>query len=111
MNRKVYLARKRKTGDLYAVKMLKKDDMVRKNMVDRVMTERNIMAGNNNSFVVKLYYAFQSEVRLALTLPCGCCGSSSSPSLNTISLEIPVSRDGVHERRRPGVPSSEPGLL
>lgn len=65
---KVYLARKRKTGDLYAVKMLKKDDMVRKNMVDRVMTERNIMAGNNNSFVVKLYYAFQSEKYLYLVM-------------------------------------------
>jgi serine/threonine protein kinase len=58
----VYLARKRKTGDVYAIKMLKKDDMVRKNMVEHVMAERDIMAGNNNSFVVKLYYAFQSEV-------------------------------------------------
>lgn len=61
-SRKVYLARKRKTGDVYAIKMLKKDDMVRKNMVEHVMAERDIMAGNNNSFVVKLYYAFQSEV-------------------------------------------------
>lgn len=58
----MYLARKRKTGDVYAIKMLKKDDMVRKNMVEHVMAERDIMAGNNNSFVVKLYYAFQSEV-------------------------------------------------
>lgn len=58
----MYLARKRKTGDIYAIKMLKKDDMVRKNMVEHVMAERDIMAGNNNSFVVKLYYAFQSEV-------------------------------------------------
>lgn len=65
---KVYLARKRKTGDVYAIKMLKKDDMVRKNMVEHVMAERDIMAGNNNSFVVKLYYAFQSEKYLYLVM-------------------------------------------
>jgi serine/threonine protein kinase len=41
---RVYLARKRATGDLYAIKVLKKLDMVRKNMVDHVIAERNILA-------------------------------------------------------------------
>ncbi|KAL6060878.1 Serine/threonine-protein kinase greatwall [Balamuthia mandrillaris] len=65
---KVYLARKKKTGDLYAIKMLKKDDMVRKNMVEHVMAERDIMASTRNPFVVKLYYAFQSERYLYLVM-------------------------------------------
>ncbi|CAG8544026.1 1789_t:CDS:2, partial [Cetraspora pellucida] len=37
---KVYLARKKTTGDLYAIKILKKADMVRKNMVNHVLAER-----------------------------------------------------------------------
>jgi serine/threonine protein kinase len=41
---KVYLASKKITGDLYAIKILKKLDMVRKNMVDHVIAERNILA-------------------------------------------------------------------
>lgn len=41
---RVYLARKRATGDLYAIKVLKKLDMIRKNMVDHVIAERNILA-------------------------------------------------------------------
>jgi len=60
----VWLARKRKTGDLYAMKVLKKKDMVKKNMVEAVIAERNILATVNNPFVVRLYYAFQSRVSL-----------------------------------------------
>jgi len=75
---RVYLARKRKTGYLYAIKVLKKDDMVRKNMVDRVIAERNILATTQNPFVVKLFYAFQSEDSLYLVMEYiigGDCGS------------------------------------
>lgn len=92
----MYLARKRKTGDVYAIKMLKKDDMVRKNMVEHVMAERDIMAGNNNSFVVKLYYAFQSEVLTPNTQPPPSRVYSSRTCV--FVTEIPVSGDGVLER-------------
>lgn len=36
--------------------------MIRKNMVDHVIVERNILAQTRNPFVVKLFYAFQSNV-------------------------------------------------
>ncbi len=60
---RVYLAKKTRTGDYYAIKVLKKSDMVRKNMVDHVIAERNILAQISNPFMVTLYYAFQSEVK------------------------------------------------
>jgi hypothetical protein len=42
--------------------VLKKDDMVKKNMMQHVMAERSIMAKSSNPFIVKLSYAFQSKV-------------------------------------------------
>ncbi|ORX93748.1 serine/threonine protein kinase 15 [Basidiobolus meristosporus CBS 931.73] len=65
---KVYLARKRTTHDLYAIKILKKSDMVRKNMVSQVMAERRVMSLAKTPFVVKLYYAFQSTDYLYLVM-------------------------------------------
>jgi serine/threonine protein kinase len=58
---KVWLARKRTTGDLFAIKQLKKSTMMRKKMVDSVLNEREILVRTDNPFVVKLFYAFQSQ--------------------------------------------------
>ncbi|EFA80964.1 protein serine/threonine kinase [Heterostelium album PN500] len=58
---KVFLAKKKKTGDIYAIKRLKKIDMVKKNQIDHVKVERNILAYTSNPFVVKMYYSFQSR--------------------------------------------------
>lgn len=68
---KVYLARKKTTGDLYAIKILKKVDMVRKNMVNHVLAERRVLSLSRTPFVVKLYYAFQSQDYLYLVSYCG----------------------------------------
>jgi serine/threonine protein kinase len=64
----VHLAEKNTTNDLYAIKVMKKDVMVRKNMVSHVMAERKVLSLSNNPFVVKLYYAFQSEENLYLVM-------------------------------------------
>jgi len=60
----VFLARKKHTGDYFAIKKLKKDHMVRKKQVEHVIRERNIMATTNNPFLVKLFYSFQSKENL-----------------------------------------------
>ncbi|CAG8541479.1 11750_t:CDS:10 [Ambispora leptoticha] len=65
---KVYLARKKTTGDLYAIKILKKVDMVRKNMVNHVLAERRVLSLSKTPYVVKLYYAFQSQDYLYLVM-------------------------------------------
>jgi serine/threonine-protein kinase RIM15 len=64
----VYLARKRITGDLYAIKVLKKADMVAKNQVMNVKAERMILARIDSPFVVKLFYSFQSKENLYLVM-------------------------------------------
>ncbi|KAN0015604.1 hypothetical protein ACTFIU_008343 [Dictyostelium citrinum] len=58
---KVFLAKKIRTGDIYAIKRLKKSDMIKKNQLDHVKVERNILAYTSNPFVVKMYYSFQTK--------------------------------------------------
>lgn len=66
---KVYLTRKRKTRDLYAMKILKKDDMIRKNMVSHVMAERKVMEITaKNPYVTELFFAFESAEYLYLVM-------------------------------------------
>lgn len=65
---KVYLAKKKTTDDLYAIKILRKDDMIRKNMVSHVLAERKALSLSKNHFVVRLFYAFQSENQLYLVM-------------------------------------------
>lgn len=65
----VFLAKKRTTGDYYAIKFLKKSDMIAKNQVTNVKSERMILMTQTDSpFVTKLYYTFQSKDYLYLVL-------------------------------------------
>ena len=58
----VYLAKKRTTGDYYAIKVLKKADMIAKNQVTNVKAERKIlMTQSDSDFAVKLFWTFQSK--------------------------------------------------
>ncbi|KAJ2806792.1 rim15, signal transduction response regulator [Coemansia guatemalensis] len=65
----VYLAKKRSTGDYYAIKILKKADMIAKNQISNVKAERAIMMAQSGSpFVVRLLYTFQSRTSLYLVM-------------------------------------------
>jgi serine/threonine protein kinase len=56
------LATKKTTGDYFAIKVLSKAAMVKKNQMAHVFAEKNILASTENPFVVKMYYAFESKV-------------------------------------------------
>ncbi|KAF2147714.1 hypothetical protein K461DRAFT_272405 [Myriangium duriaei CBS 260.36] len=65
----VYLAKKKITGDYYAIKVLKKGDMVAKNQITNVKAERAIMMWQGESdFVAKLYWTFSSKDYLYLVM-------------------------------------------
>ena len=65
----VYLSKKRTTGDYFAIKVLKKSDMVSKNQVTNVKAERAIMMWQGESdFVAKLYWTFSSKDYLYLVM-------------------------------------------
>ncbi|CAM8937446.1 unnamed protein product [Rhodiola kirilowii] len=65
---RVFLARKRATGDLFAIKVLKKADMIRKNAVESILAERNILISIRNPFVVRFYYSFTCRENLYLVM-------------------------------------------
>ncbi|TYJ07433.1 hypothetical protein E1A91_A11G002800v1 [Gossypium mustelinum] len=65
---RVFLAKKRTTGDLFAIKVLKKADMIRKNAVESILAERNILISVRNPFVVRFFYSFTCRENLYLVM-------------------------------------------
>ncbi|KAN0067834.1 hypothetical protein V8E54_014081 [Elaphomyces granulatus] len=65
----VFLSKKKVTGEYFAIKVLKKADMVAKNQVTNVKAERAIMMWEGESdFVAKLYWTFSSKDYLYLVM-------------------------------------------
>uniref|UniRef100_M4BQF6 AGC/RSK/RSKP90 protein kinase n=1 Tax=Hyaloperonospora arabidopsidis (strain Emoy2) TaxID=559515 RepID=M4BQF6_HYAAE len=68
---KVFLCRKvtpPRLGEHYAMKVLKKQQVVSSGLVNTTMAERKILTDISHPFVVKLHYAFQSESKLYLVM-------------------------------------------
>ena len=63
---KVLLVKKNKEETIYAMKIMKKISMVKKNQVDHIKTERRILELIDHPFINKLKYAFQTEQKLYL---------------------------------------------
>ena len=61
----VALVRRKDTGNhLYAMKTLRKSEVLRRNQVAHVKAERDILAEADNEWVVKLYFSFQDSENL-----------------------------------------------
>ncbi|XP_060778522.1 serine/threonine-protein kinase greatwall isoform X2 [Neoarius graeffei] len=65
---KVFLARKKNNSKLYAVKVVKKADMVDKNMSDQMRAERDALALSKSPFIVQLYYSLQTATKVYLVM-------------------------------------------
>lgn len=61
---KVYLVQKKDDGNVFAMKSLKKDMVLRKGQTTNTRVERMILERINHPFIVKLHYAFQTPERL-----------------------------------------------
>lgn len=55
---KVLLVVKKDTGKMYALKILKKEEIIKRNQFEHTMAERRILGSVNYPFVVKMDYAF-----------------------------------------------------
>uniref|UniRef100_A0A7S3LWF9 non-specific serine/threonine protein kinase n=1 Tax=Palpitomonas bilix TaxID=652834 RepID=A0A7S3LWF9_9EUKA len=64
----VRLVRKKDDSQLYAMKILKKSEMYKKDQVAHVRAERDILALADNPWTVKLYFSFQDDVHLYLVM-------------------------------------------
>jgi serine/threonine protein kinase len=65
---KVMQVRKKDDGKVYAMKVLKKDVIVRENMVGHTKMEKSILQQVQHPFIVNLRYAFQTSDKLYLIL-------------------------------------------
>eukprot|EP00092_Neocalanus_flemingeri_P014220 GFUD01015340.1.p1 GENE.GFUD01015340.1~~GFUD01015340.1.p1 ORF type:complete len:529 (+),score=110.10 GFUD01015340.1:317-1903(+) len=64
----VRLVQKIDTGHVYAMKILRKSDMVEKEQVAHVRAERDILVEADHQWVVKMYYSFQDPANLYLIM-------------------------------------------
>jgi serine/threonine protein kinase len=65
---KVLLVQKEDSGSMYAMKVLKKHHVARKNQIEHTRTERRILAQVHHPFICLLRYAFQTKSKLYLVL-------------------------------------------
>lgn len=66
---KVLLAKHKTEGNIYAVKVLQKKMILKRNEKNHVMSERNVLLKNlNHPFLVGLHYAFQTPDKLYFVL-------------------------------------------
>lgn len=61
---KVMLVRHKADGKVYAMKMLRKEHVVKRNHVEFTQTERNVLGLVHHPFIVELVYAFQTPKKL-----------------------------------------------
>ena len=62
----VFLARKKKTGDIFAIKVTPKSSLKQKNQVRRILAEKDILLQFSNPYIVKFYYSIIGEQNLYL---------------------------------------------
>ncbi|GLD95077.1 hypothetical protein PINS_up003702 [Pythium insidiosum] len=70
---KVYMVRRKCDGEVMAMKVLRKSELVKRNQVGHTMTERRIMSSIQHPFIVGLRYAFQTQSKLVM-ISDYCCG-------------------------------------
>ena len=65
---KVLLVKKTDDNKIYATKVLKKKQMIKRNQVEHIKAERKIMELIDHPFIEKLQYAFQNPQKLYLVM-------------------------------------------
>lgn len=65
---KVMQVRKKNTGKVFAMKILKKQAILQKQQLDHTWSERNILARSNHPFLMKMRWAFQTKAKLYFVL-------------------------------------------
>lgn len=69
---KVLLVKKNNEDKVYAMKVLKKKSMIKRNQVQHIKAERKIMELIDHPFIIKLRYAFQNNAKLYMVMDyCG----------------------------------------
>lgn len=65
---KVFLVNELETNTMYALKVLKKDNIIKRNQVEHTKTERSVLGYVQHPFIVGMNMAFQSKEKLYFVL-------------------------------------------
>eukprot|EP01064_Diplonema_japonicum_P028169 TRINITY_DN4263_c2_g1_i1.p1 TRINITY_DN4263_c2_g1~~TRINITY_DN4263_c2_g1_i1.p1 ORF type:complete len:435 (+),score=87.86 TRINITY_DN4263_c2_g1_i1:97-1401(+) len=65
---KVMQVKKKDTGEIFAMKAMNKEVILRENLVEHTKAEKNILGRINHPYIVKLHFAFQTSDKLYLIL-------------------------------------------
>ena len=68
-NGKVLLAEYKKTNELYAIKVIRKDQILSEDIIDNILLEKQILSGSKNEFILNLTFFFQTPERLYFVTP------------------------------------------
>ena len=66
---KILLVKYKSTGDLYAIKSMRKDQLLSENIIDNILNEKNILSEGQCEFLLSLSFFFQSPERIYLVTP------------------------------------------
>ncbi|XP_031626005.1 serine/threonine-protein kinase greatwall [Contarinia nasturtii] len=53
---------------LFAIKVMRKSEMINKNMISQVITERNVLALSTSEYCVRLFYSLQTHIYVFLVM-------------------------------------------
>lgn len=103
---KVFLVKEYQSGEMFALKVLKKDNIIKRNQVEHTKTERNVLGYVNHPFIVGLNMAFQSKNKLFFVLDycaggelffhLGKLGKFAEPRACFYAAEITLAIEYVH---------------
>lgn len=71
---KVYLTKNNLNGQLYAIKVIRKDVLLEYNQIEGTILEKNIMTKSRHPFLVSMEHLFASNNRLFFVMPYICGG-------------------------------------
>ena len=66
---KIFLAKYKNTGDFYSIKSMRKDQLISQNIIDNIVTEKNILSEGQCKFLLTLSFFFQSPERVYFVTP------------------------------------------
>lgn len=103
----VWLVTEKKTNDIYAMKIIRKRDVILNDQITSVRNERDILAIAHNQWIVRMHCSFQDEEHLYLVLEFvqggdlmnALCRVGTFPpqAVRFIAAEIALAVHSVHE--------------
>jgi len=104
---KVFLVKEIKTGEMFALKVLRKDNIIKRNQVEHTRTERSVLGYVRHPFIVSMNMAFQSKDKLYFVLDycaggelffhLGKLGKFPEPRARFYAAEITLAINYVHQ--------------